>query len=65
MSEKCRVSETCETCEQYETCQERKERDVALESIIKAFEFNNPGKRFRKGYGKHKRISAARLKVKR
>lgn len=65
MSEKCRVSETCETCEKYEICEERKELNKALESIIKDFEFNNPGKRFRKGYGKHKRISAARLKVKR
>lgn len=65
MSEKCMVSETCETCEKYETCQERKERDAIFESIIKSFEVEKPGKRFRKGYGKHKRISAARLRVKR
>lgn len=67
MSDGCRefMRDTCAGCERYGECEKTKGSAAILESIVKSFEVDHPGRRYRKSYGKSKRKSAARLKVKR
>lgn len=51
-------------CPDYWTCERAAESREALQEV-KLFEREHEGQRFRKNYGKSKRKSAARLKVKR
>lgn len=57
--------DTCSGCDRYGSCEKTKESVAILERIVKSFEEDHPGQRYRKSYGKSKRKSAARLKVKR
>lgn len=67
MSDGCRefMRDTCAGCEIYGKCEKTKGSASILESIVKSFEVDHPGQRYRKSYGKSKRKSAARLKMKR
>lgn len=67
MSNGCRelMRDTCAGCGMYGKCEKTKESTAALEAVVKNFEVEHPGQRFRKSYGKSKRKSAARVKVKR